>query len=277
MANKTSASILVTVEHGGNGVPKVYRPLFEGRDAQRLLMSHRGYDPGSLHLGRYLARTFDAPLVTNTVTRLLVDLNRSVHNKSLFSEFTRPLGLTEKRLILERVYIPHRHDVHEALDKLMHNRRRETRVIHLGVHSFTPVLDGKKRTTDLGLLYDPHRQLEREFSQRWKQALTDIAPTLRVRMNDPYRGKSDGLTTSLRRYYAPDRYMGIELEVNQARLQNPTRFPPSLVRVIVDSLHWAVDLRSTSRLFSAPSATSAVKCSHVRRAGYSSGHRAMKR
>ncbi len=36
--------IVITCEHGGNRVPKLYRELFHGQ--RRLLESHRGYDPG---------------------------------------------------------------------------------------------------------------------------------------------------------------------------------------------------------------------------------------
>ena len=68
-------SFLITCEHGGNRVPAPYRRLFRGRRA--LLDSHRGYDPGALVMARALAAAFTAPLVTSTVSRLLIDLNRS--------------------------------------------------------------------------------------------------------------------------------------------------------------------------------------------------------
>src|SRR3954454_24119921 len=67
---------LVTCEHGGNRIPARYRPLFAGAEA--LLESHRGYDPGALQLGREIAAALDAPLVSANVSRLLVDLNRSI-------------------------------------------------------------------------------------------------------------------------------------------------------------------------------------------------------
>jgi hypothetical protein len=36
-----------------------------------------------------------------------------------------------------------------------------------------------------------------------------------VRRNAPYRGDSDGLTSALRRERSAERYLGIELELNQ--------------------------------------------------------------
>jgi len=78
---------VITCEHGGNGFPCCIRDLFHGQ--QGLLESHRGYDPVALVMGRALAAAFAAPLVASTVSRLLVDLNRSVGHPRLHSEATR--------------------------------------------------------------------------------------------------------------------------------------------------------------------------------------------
>ncbi len=79
-------ALVITCEHGRNRIP-VYRDLFHGH--QGLLESHRGYDSGALVMGRALAAAFAAPLVASTVSRLLVDLNRSVGHTRLHSEATR--------------------------------------------------------------------------------------------------------------------------------------------------------------------------------------------
>ena len=80
-------SYIITCEHGGNRIPAAYRSLFRGQRA--LLDSHRGHDPGSLVMATALADTFRAPLVASTTSRLLVDLNRSIGHRQLFSEATR--------------------------------------------------------------------------------------------------------------------------------------------------------------------------------------------
>jgi len=190
--------LLVTCEHGGNRVPARYRGLFP----RALLESHRGWDPGALELARALA----PGVIFTTTTRLLVDCNRSEGHPRLFHEAV-PAG--ERESILARYYRPHRDRVKAAV-------RRLQPVLHLGIHSFTPVLDGKRRDVDVGFLYDPSRRREREFARRWAAALRDARPDLRVRMNRPYKGTSDGLTTSLRAMLPDARYAGIELEVNQA-------------------------------------------------------------
>jgi hypothetical protein len=65
------------------------------------------------------------------------------------------------------------------------------------------------------LLYDPRRRDERVFCERWGRLLAQRIAPLRVRRNYPYRGYDDGLTTALRRRFPADRYIGVEIEVNQ--------------------------------------------------------------
>jgi predicted N-formylglutamate amidohydrolase len=48
------------------------------------------------------------------------------------------------------------------------------------VHSFTPALRGVRRNADLGLLYDPARAGELALARRWRAALREVGPELRV-------------------------------------------------------------------------------------------------
>jgi predicted N-formylglutamate amidohydrolase len=195
-------------------VPRRWAPAFRG--AGGVLRTHRGWDIGALVLAKRLSRRLGAPLFHSTVTRLLVDLNRSIGNRrTLFSEFVRKLGDAEKRRILERHYLPHRGRVEAAIERAT---GRGERAVHVAVHSFTPALRGVRRNADLGLLYDPARAGERALAQRLRRSLREVAPELRVRMNYPYRGTSDGIQTQLRRRFPARAYVGIEIEVNQKHL-----------------------------------------------------------
>jgi predicted N-formylglutamate amidohydrolase len=203
-------SLILTCEHAGNHVPAAYAPLFEG--AERILETHKGYDPGSLDLGKSLAKACKAPLLHANTTRLLVDLNRSIGNPALNSPFTARLSKPERLRILDRYYHPHR----EAVENLIRDTLRTShQIIHIGVHTFTPTWDGQTRRVDIGLLYNPARTLEARFCFDWKECLEQLDAGLVVRRNFPYLGKADGLTTHLRRMLPADRYLGIELEVNQ--------------------------------------------------------------
>lgn len=228
----TRRVLLLTCEHGGAQVPSRYSALFQTRAAREALRTHRGSDHGALALARALHRSLGAPLFESTVTRLLVDLNRSVGHPQLFSEFSKPLDTAERAALLARHYFPHREAVESWIDEQV-SRGRE--VVHIGVHSFTPRLDGQVRTADVGLLYDPARAGELQFCRDWKAALHALDATLRVRRNYPFLGKADGFVTHLRGIFPRRKYLGIELEVNQSRLAAPG---PSrrLTRLIAESL-----------------------------------------
>ncbi|HYJ54900.1 MAG TPA: N-formylglutamate amidohydrolase, partial [Mycobacterium sp.] len=116
---------------------------------------------------------------------------------------------------------------------------RRDRVIHIASHSFTAELDGRMRSADVGLLYDPRRRAEGEICARWKASLAALDPELRVRRNYPYAGKDDGLTSHLRRRFAQSDYVGIELEVNQALVFAAGRRWTALRRALIDSLQTA--------------------------------------
>jgi predicted N-formylglutamate amidohydrolase len=191
-------------------VPAAYRELFRG--ARAALRSHRGWDPGALELASEMSRRLRAPLVATQVTRLLVDANRSLGHKGLFSEWSRRLPPLQREAAQATYWRPHRARV-EALVRA--TIARAGTVLHVGVHSFTPRFAGRTRQVDVGLLYDPARPRERAVADLWIAALRALLPELRLRRNQPYRGDGDGLPTDLRTELDPDDYLGFELEVSQ--------------------------------------------------------------
>jgi predicted N-formylglutamate amidohydrolase len=203
--------ILVTCEHGGNRVPTRYARLFSGWEKR--LSTHRGFDLGALAMAQQISRTLKAPLVASTVTRLLVDLNRSASHRDIHSRASRGASQEERERMLRRHYLPYRARVGSLVARAI---GRGFRVVHLSSHSFTPRLRGEVRRADVGILYDPARPGEVTLSELWKAAFKRTAPELRVRRNYPYFGKHDGLTSSLRQRHPPETYVGIELELNQA-------------------------------------------------------------
>jgi predicted N-formylglutamate amidohydrolase len=211
--------LLLTCEHAGRRIPREYAPLFRG--AARALASHRGWDPGAIHVARFLARRFGGPLHAAPWSRLLVDANRGCANPRIWSATTARLSREERERILARYWRPHRRTVESAVRR---SATRGRRVLHVAVHSFAPALGGVRRRADLALLYDPRRAGERALCARWQAILRNLDPALRVRRNYPYRGRSDGLATWLRRRFPARAYLGVELEVNQALLERRRRY-----------------------------------------------------
>lgn len=211
IASRTSGDhLLLTCEHAGNRIPRDYAKFFRGAD--EVLQSHRGWDPGSLEIGRLLSRELRAPLLTVDWSRLLVESNRSPNNPRIWSEFTAGLSPAERQQILDRYWWPHRNEVLAAVQAGVASNRH---VVHIAVHSFTGVLHGETRNAEIALLYDPARAREVDLCNRWIEGLRESLPEFRVRRNYPYRGNADGLTTWLRRKFPDPDYAGIELELNQ--------------------------------------------------------------
>lgn len=199
---------LITCEHASNHLPKRYADLFEGT---HLLETHQGWDIGAAGVASDIAKQLDLPIHLAEYSRLLVDLNRSLHHPKVFSPRIKALSAAEKQTIINEYYLPYRRAVIETINQILEQGKT---LQHIAVHSFTPVLNGERRNCDIGLLYDPGRKLEKRFALRLQSLLQDSG--LKVRMNYPYRGINDGFVTHLRRINTPERYQCIELEINQA-------------------------------------------------------------
>lgn len=202
--------LIVTCEHGGNRVPPAYRAVLA--EAGSALAGHRGWDIGSLELARHAARRCRARLFHSTTTRLLVDLNRSAGHRAQFSAWTRGLDVELRAEIARRYWEPYRQEVESHIADHV---GQGAAVLHVSVHTFTPVLGTHVRRADVGLLYDPRRNWERQIAAQWRRVLIGRHDGLVVRRNYPYHGATDGFTTALRRRFRPREYAGLELEVNQ--------------------------------------------------------------
>jgi hypothetical protein len=93
------------------------------------------------------------------------------------------------------------------------------------------------------MLYDPGRPGEVAFATAWIDALRAADPALRLRRNYPYIGKSDGVAQVLRRVHPADRYVGIELEVNQRYVEAGGAEWPQIRRTLVETLAVALQVR----------------------------------
>lgn len=224
-------NVIITCEHAGNQVPDHYNHIFE--KIKEVLESHRGWDPGALEIARFLATECNAPLFSCETTRLLIETNRSLHSHQLYSEYSQILFKTDHERILEQYYYPHRNGVEEVIVKMAKP------ALHLSIHTFTPALNGKTRTVDIGLLFDPERKTEFEFCKKLYDGLEQTLPFLTIKLNEPYKGTDDGFTTHLRTKFPGNEYLGIEIEVNQKH-RNTERWEMisvGLKEVLIDILY----------------------------------------
>ncbi|MBN2509375.1 MAG: N-formylglutamate amidohydrolase [Spirochaetales bacterium] len=200
-------NLICSCEHGGNRVPFRFRKLFKGR--RELLKSHRGYDLGVAPVYRRMTRRFGCSGVSSSMTRLLIDQNRTEGNSSLFPALAGPLEPSDRAWLLRK----HRSYV-AALDSRIQAALSRGPVLHVSFHSFTPVFEGRRRELDFGILFDPSSIQEQNAADALYEAVSPCSE-LTVRYNEPYLGTDDGMCTLFRSRYARRGYAGLELEFNQ--------------------------------------------------------------
>lgn len=216
--------LLLSCEHAENMVPPTFRYLFS--QAKEDLNSHRGWDPGALKITKQLAKEFDIGYYANSYSRLLIDVNRSQDQYDFFSEYTIRLNHSVKDYLINKYYKPFREEVTKKIESYVGAGQP---VLHLSVHTFTPIWEGVEREVDIGLLMDKSRKAELRFCQYWLKQLEICFPDHKIKLNQPYDGASDGFTTYLRSKFSSNEYLGIELEVNQ-------KFVNSGLKNIVENL-----------------------------------------
>ncbi len=203
--------LILTCEHASHALPEEAAHFFISAEAQTALHSHEGWDIGAIEIFQRL-EPYAHISFRGEYSRLVIELNRSLHHKKLFSRFMATLDAAQRNHYIDRYYAPYRHAVENAIADCI---KIGQSVLHLSVHTFTPVMDGVPRECDVGLLYDPKKLDEKDIVQQLFQ-LFQADGKFRIRKNYPYRGVADGFTTALRKRFRTPLYCGIELEVNNA-------------------------------------------------------------
>jgi predicted N-formylglutamate amidohydrolase len=126
----------------------------------------------------------------------------------------------EQQKWLKKFYHPYRKSILKWINKEFSKNRS---VMHISIHSFTPVWKGRLRPTEIGILFDPNAKAEAKFARAWQRNLKKQS-NLVIHANRPYRGIGDGQTSELRsRFKSSSSYCGIEIEINQKFLSGPRR------------------------------------------------------
>lgn len=206
--------LIVTCEHASNAVPEDL-PLGVPKE---VLGSHVAWDPGAADVAQTLAQALNAPLFLGEWTRLVADLNRSPDNPEVVP--TRAFGVDvpgnfdlsseARRARVERFHAPYWRAVQAEIDRLLETHEV---VCHISVHSFTEIYEGRTREVDFGFLIDPDRVGELGLANELRDHIAGV--DLDVRVNEPYDGRADALTTALRARYPASRYLGVEIELSQ--------------------------------------------------------------
>jgi predicted N-formylglutamate amidohydrolase len=223
---KNAPALMITCEHASNALPDFLLRAFRDKSGipEDVLVSHRGYDIGAYNIFSILVKRLKPDFhCSSRFSRLVVDMNRSSTSKSFYSEYTVGLPSMVKSHMLS-LWEKYREKIENFVAGKIPAKLRKLqkeaplRIIHLGIHSFTPVLNEVERDADVGILYDPSRPAEAQIATTLIKNIHERAPWLKIRKNYPYLGKSDGLTTTLRQKFGAA-YAGLEIEINQKLLK----------------------------------------------------------
>jgi predicted N-formylglutamate amidohydrolase len=180
-----------------------------------VLRSQASWDPGAYEIAARLGEALGLPVHTGAFSRMWVDLNRGLDHADVVPRVSygalvpgnQELDPDARARRLAEFHTPYweavRRDVRARLLSI-------GACVQISSHSFDPALDPSNRRFDVGVLYDPAFAFEAEIAERLTFGLRTAG--LDVRANKPYTGVGPGITTSLRRELAGQRYAGIQIE-----------------------------------------------------------------
>ncbi len=177
--------ILILCDHASNHIPP---PLAGLGLAPEVLARHIAHDIGAAAVTRRLSALLDAPAILATVSRLVIDLNRApdaadaipARSDGVVIPGNRGLDATARQARIDACFAPY-HDACERQLAAMLGRGEHPIVI--GLHSFTPEMNGTPRPWPVGFLYNRDPRL---FCAM--RPLLEADYGLEVGDNEPYSG-----------------------------------------------------------------------------------------
>jgi predicted N-formylglutamate amidohydrolase len=183
---RADSGVILVCDHASHRFPAALGQL---GIADRYLRDHITWDIGAGGVSRRLAARFHADAIFANYSRLVIDLNRSVHDSSSISAISDgilipgnlSLGESERAARAEALHQPY----HAAIEALIERRLAGKRFpVFLGVHSFTPRFNGTNRPWHAGILWDRDPRLALPLLSALR-ARGDLV----VGDNEPYSGR----------------------------------------------------------------------------------------
>ena len=181
-----TARVVFVADHSGRAFPRALDRL--GLD-DWVLERHVAWDIGSGDVARRLAEAFDAPLVFNNYSRLVVDTNRHPDDPTICTPIGDGIAIPgnidlpeEARAArLAAIHQPY----HEAIEALLNRlRSRGDTPAIIAIHSCTPVFNQVVRPWHLGVLWDKDPRIAVPLMEN-----LGAMEGLFVGDNEPYSGR----------------------------------------------------------------------------------------
>jgi predicted N-formylglutamate amidohydrolase len=180
-----SAPFLLVCDHASRQIPPRLNKLGL---ADWVLERHVACDIGAKALTLALSKRFDAVAVLAGYSRLVVDLNRQLHDPSAFIKVSDGIAIpgnieldeAGRQARIETFFDPYHAAVSDALDGLA-ARGHVPAVV--SIHTCTPVFNRVVRRWHIGIMWDVDSRIARPLLANLEQV-----PDLCVGDNEPYSG-----------------------------------------------------------------------------------------
>lgn len=178
--------LLLACDHASNHIPTELNDLGVAH-AHRA--DHIAWDIGAGAVAERLGQLLEVPVVKATHSRLVVDCNRNLDDPTAFPPVSdgvavpgnAGLSVADRTARANAFYWPYHHAVRDQLRAL---EARAAAPALIGVHSFTPQMDGFERPWHLGALWDKDERIARPFIDYFADS-SEVC----VGDNEPYSGR----------------------------------------------------------------------------------------
>lgn len=154
-----AGNVVLVCDHASHKVPQRLGTLGLAPD---LLADHIGWDPGAADVAHRLAALLDSPLISSGYSRLVIDCNRPLDNAESIAERSAGVSIPdnlrlspeERSARIDALFRPY----HDTIGQLLDDRSHRPTLL-ISIHSFTPVLNGRRRPWHIGVSHWRDRQL----------------------------------------------------------------------------------------------------------------------
>jgi len=181
-----TAPLIILCEHASNHIPEAYEQL--GLSSEDL-DKHIAWDIGAADVAIKMSELMVVPAVLGTASRLLIDPNREPDHPTLVPAISDEIPIPANEDLPSAAVAARRKSIydpfHSAADQVIERHLNEGIIpLVIGMHSFTPLMNGAARPWQVGFLWNKDPRLAQAMI-----GLVERETDLLVGDNQPYSGK----------------------------------------------------------------------------------------
>ncbi len=217
--NKDSrGGAIIVCDHATNFVPGYLNNLGLSHEQ---LSSHIGWDIGAANVSKNMAEMMDIPIVLAPVSRLVIDCNRCGGHQTLIPNTSDDVIILGNQNLsdieIEARFNAYYQPFHSAVENIVAAHLMDGDIpLMIGMHSFTPHMNGDERPWHIGFLWDKDPRLAQALI-----GLIERETDLKVGDNQPYSGRD--LYYTMQRHGADHGLPQTTIEIRQDLVDTPEK------------------------------------------------------